>query len=452
MLSHLPFELLEEITAHLDPNGVNAVRLASRGLRSVTAPAFYHVFTLKTNQLNRDSAIAFLETIARGDTEWPHYAREIVITGGEIKLVEGDIELDVPMDILRELFLAVLGLFDSVHMVVYDVWRCDRLPWLPSAIAETLNGHETFPLIEDLSIVVTMYSTIRLSLSGVSNLHSLKINTGGWQLPISDLSAIAQIVSQSPNLTCLHLRSHYECDFSPVWEALITPPRRQRQLRELATSAMSPALMRYLVSYSGSTSGSGLQSLEITGLCPPYDNTQSSLDASADEFFATVIPLHAHSLVRLTIQLHHHSRWSFSATRQEVISSLKSLRALRMAVNADDVLAGKPVLCTLLSTTTTLPQLISLGISCADSPPRESNNENRHWCGTNRVNAYLQTFSAVSQRVKDVLSSDGVGATAGWTHVRVGRHNNGERLTGVAASLLRLGSSMEIALQRRSVG
>ncbi|KAJ7062504.1 hypothetical protein C8F01DRAFT_1368301 [Mycena amicta] len=222
MLSHLPFELLEEITAQLEPDDVNALRLTSKALHSVTASSFYHVFPLKTNHLHRDSAIAFLETIARGDTEWPHYAQEIVITGGKTKLVQEDIDIDV--DILRELFLAVLALFDNVQTVVYDVWRCHHLPWLPSAIAETLNGHETFPLLEHLSIIVTIHSTIRLSLSGVSNLHSLKINT---QLPTSDVSAIVQIISQSPNLSCLHLRSRHECNFSPVWEALMTPPRQQ---------------------------------------------------------------------------------------------------------------------------------------------------------------------------------------------------------------------------------
>ncbi|KAJ7062505.1 hypothetical protein C8F01DRAFT_1281239 [Mycena amicta] len=217
---------------------------------------------------------------------------------------------------------------------------------------------------------------------------------------------------------------------------------------------MSPALMRYLASYSGPDPDSGLHSLEITGLHPWYDNTQSFLDASADEFFATVIPLHVHSLIRLTLQLHHQSRWSFSAARQEVISSLKSLRALRMAVNADDVLEGKPILSALFTTTSTLPHLTFLGISCANSPPRES-SENRQWGGTSEYE-YMQYFMEGITDFWNVLSTD-ADFGPGWTHAPWRPHDTAKRLAGFVESLrpersgssMGSASSMRIALERR---
>ncbi|KAJ7115025.1 hypothetical protein C8R44DRAFT_855572 [Mycena epipterygia] len=110
----------------------------------------------------------------------------------------------------------------------------------------------------------------------------------------------------------------------------------------------------------------------------PHNPTLTSLhlssshksDRLADDFFCTVLPRHANSLIELSCTAEYESGWSFGSHNVDAISDLHKLARLEMNVNAEDVVEVQPSMnsvALLLRTTALLPALRSLTICYAKS-------------------------------------------------------------------------------------
>ncbi|KAJ7146616.1 hypothetical protein C8R44DRAFT_562088, partial [Mycena epipterygia] len=98
------------------------------------------------------------------------------------------------------------------------------------------------------------------------------------------------------------------------------------RLTDICTNRVTSDLLAYLASYSG------LENLVLRGA----DNgtrTPEEANCLADDFFRTVLPHHATTLVELSCPAHYECRWSFGTHNVDAILQLHRLRILKMSVD-----------------------------------------------------------------------------------------------------------------------
>jgi hypothetical protein len=181
-------------------------------------------------------------------------------------------------------------------------------------------------LPDDLHIVDLPGTTLSSALVAISGLWSLRVDTRlrYYENRRPLMAWLCQVLRQSPNLEVVAVSLGNGCS-SEFGETL---QHAGIKLKELCFEGVDAPLLRYLASYSG------LKRLQLSGL--------SSLRASGEFFFATVLPKHADTLIALTCLGHMEGSWSIDQQNIAVISQMRRLDALEVTVNSCDMRPGSP--------------------------------------------------------------------------------------------------------------
>ncbi|KAJ7200532.1 hypothetical protein GGX14DRAFT_466376 [Mycena pura] len=320
MLLQLPTEILEEICQFVAAlqSRLWGMRLSCKALCDAADRAFYGHFMVSDRALihRQPEKVRILEDIVRGESKWTHHAKLVSISTSGIQIPVGEHEYS-------ELLSAAIKLMRNVRAVTLVVARAD-VPWVREAVQRAI---PELPLLAELDIVVhrhiQMPRHVPILIAGISGLKRLRLDVVAMRDSLGD--QVAQIVSQSPQLTSLNLLG--QVDYSAVGPILTSPKCRGVFLR-VTINTVSSTLLAYLKSYSG------LEQLALVG----GDGSREASDKLADNFFQSVLLRHANTLVDLKVTAHYESRWSFGTHNIDSLLNLHQLKTLGVFVNREDVL------------------------------------------------------------------------------------------------------------------
>ncbi|KAJ7476747.1 hypothetical protein FB451DRAFT_1557507 [Mycena latifolia] len=330
MFLDLCVELLQEIANQLDRGDHKSLRAVCKDLSFAMEPLFFSSL-VKTHELRHRRW--FLQALATEKTGWTPYIKTLRIISGQLELDSeevADMGLPLPEHAIQDLLISALWSIRNARTIIWRVGQ-DAPGWERNTICYFIN---------------TLHSLNDLQLGDLPCLRKLEIRArNGRAEPL--VQHVSEVVAQSRSLTSLHLPE--SSARSEVWKVLGN--KTELRLKEISTPTVTPALITYLVSYSG-IERLNLQSLD-----------KGSEDRLADNFANRVLPRHAESLVELSCISQYPSRWSFGMHNVDVISQLYKLTSLEMSVNLAEVTLANSATNTvhlLLRTAGLLPALCTL--------------------------------------------------------------------------------------------
>ncbi|KAJ7066628.1 hypothetical protein C8F01DRAFT_1124027 [Mycena amicta] len=313
---HLSVELVQEIVAYLDISDQKHLRSVSRYLAHTTDAIFFKTLPLKTISLTPEHHQTLVQS------GWPRTATNLVIDGIAASTENPG----------REQFSRVLKSLQKVRTVRWDIGSSDQ-PWILQEISRFLSANS---LLNDLWLGISNQcsdSVLRHALQeldGICNLGKLEIYCPYITTELIS-NTLVQLVSQNRRLETLKDNTSLPC---AVWRALcdIPPPVH---LKSLSTRLVTEELLEYLGTYSG------LESITLSRFDARDDVLEQSLtDRLADNFFSTVVPKHAASLVELSLSPSYEGRWCLGTGSGFIFAALRSLpqiRRLSLCINSDDL-------------------------------------------------------------------------------------------------------------------
>ncbi|KAJ7444492.1 hypothetical protein FB451DRAFT_1294198 [Mycena latifolia] len=350
MFLDLCVELLQEIANQLDRSDHKSLRAVCKDLSFAMEPLFFSSLVLKTHELRHHRW--FFQALATEKTGWTPFIKTLRIISGQLELDSeevADMGLPLPEHATQDLLISALWSIRNARTIIWRVGQ-DAPGWERNTISYFIN---TLHSLNDLQL--DLQEPIYLQLGDLPCLRKLEIRArDGMAEPL--VQHVSEVVAQSRSLTSLHLPE--SSAWSEVWKVLGN--KTELRLKEISTPTVTPALIAYLVSYSG------IEKLNLQSL------DKGSEDRLADNFANRVLPRHAESLVELSCISQYPSRWSFGTHNVDAISQLYKLTRLEMSVNLAEVTLANSTtnaVHLLLRTAGLLPALCTL-IICPASHAR----------------------------------------------------------------------------------
>lgn len=202
-----------------------------------------------------------------------------------------------------------------------------KLEWFKAFITQcsTLRVLDVNPCTHDRN-PLDIRQVLPSERSPSSSLTEVRINWAG----LYGFSFPEEAAGCMQNLTALHLevRSHRE-ELDPFWKAMGT---RGVRLQVMEVSAITQALVDYLVSYSG------LRHLRIGWRGSPCDSAEAM--QLADEMYGVVVRSHEETLMTMGIMNHlapHEKLWGINEHRLRNLLRGRKLQSLDLIVGAPEL-------------------------------------------------------------------------------------------------------------------
>ncbi|KAJ7282524.1 hypothetical protein C8J57DRAFT_1172538 [Mycena rebaudengoi] len=202
----LSVELIQEIAQKV-PSSQKHLRGVCKALDFATAPLFFSSVLLDVHAESLAKSIEYLEALSTNTTPWSRFARTLKIDrlspttrlGSENPPGSNTTE---PMRALVKFLLPALKSLNNVRSVLWKACADDP-DWARDAVLESISS---FPVLEELELHGIAFDLDSSTLNQIHGLRKLSIAPTWTVSPWPHLmSAFAQVVAQSPDLTHLQI-------------------------------------------------------------------------------------------------------------------------------------------------------------------------------------------------------------------------------------------------------
>ncbi|KAF7327229.1 F-box domain-containing protein [Mycena kentingensis (nom. inval.)] len=315
-LTDLPPEILCDLTSDLSVQ--RNLRQVCRPFNDALESTVLSVFPISAVLLSRPRNIPVLEAIVAGRSKWAIHARTLRLRRNHDRNLRNGVE-DTE-GVKEKLLVQVLAKMEGIHTIDWLI-STGEPAWMHQVTHDALGS---FTDLRTFVFSVENPDLIQVDIRSLTNLTSLSIRAYGgskWDLALRDQAAT--LISSSPNLTAVDLHFSHAS-----WSRTILPSALQR----LSTNNVNSDLLQLLQQTS---------ELACLALSRHTGDAETS-SLLADEFFASVLPKRAPTLVELSIVSPYTSAWSLGPRRAEELRALEfsKLRLLKLFVASNDLSKG----------------------------------------------------------------------------------------------------------------